>query len=109
MSLARRPHSQRPPFVHILAAMSLRAALRFALLGQLVLLSRATVIDPAALDACPGYRAKNVFTFGPKLTADLVLAGKACNVFGPDIEQLKLEVTYETSQLTSFLFVQVLY
>ncbi|KAI0657124.1 alpha-glucosidase [Cubamyces menziesii] len=77
--------------------MSLRAALRFALLGQLVLLSRATVIDPAALDACPGYRAKNVFTFGPKLTADLVLAGKACNVFGPDIEQLKLEVTYETT------------
>ncbi|KAI0648507.1 alpha-glucosidase [Trametes meyenii] len=73
-----------------------RAALAFAVLGQLVRLASATVTDPTVLDACPGYKAKNVFTFGPKLTADLVLSEKACNVFGNDIEKLKLEVTYET-------------
>ncbi|KAH9857437.1 alpha-glucosidase [Lenzites betulinus] len=73
----------------------LRAAVSLAVLGQLALLSSATVTDPAVLDACPGYKAKNVFTFGLKLTADLVLAGKACNVYGNDIAKLKLEVTYE--------------
>ncbi|KAI0823812.1 alpha-glucosidase [Trametes gibbosa] len=72
-----------------------RTALHLAVLSQLAWLSSATVTDPAVLDACPGYKAKNVFTFGPKLTADLVLAGKACNVFGNDIPKLKLEVTYE--------------
>lgn len=77
---------------------TLRAVLPYAVLGQWALLSSATVTDPAALDACPGYKAKNVSTFGPKLTADLVLAGKACNVFGNDIEKLKLEVTYENSE-----------
>ncbi|OJT01982.1 hypothetical protein TRAPUB_7516 [Trametes pubescens] len=77
---------------------TLRAALPYVVLGHLALLSSATVTDPAALDACPGYKAKNVFTFGPKLTADLVLAGKACNVFGNDLEKLKLEVTYENKE-----------
>ncbi|THH14414.1 hypothetical protein EUX98_g9614, partial [Antrodiella citrinella] len=53
--------------------------------------------DPNVLDACPGYKASHVTTRGAQLTADLTLADKACNVFGPDIEQLKLEVTYETT------------
>lgn len=78
--------------------MYLRAALKFALLGQLISLASATVTDPKVLDACPGYKAKNVVDRGHKLTADLVLGGKACNVFGEDIEKLKLEVTYENSQ-----------
>ncbi|KAI8974202.1 alpha-glucosidase [Trametes punicea] len=76
--------------------MHLRTALKLASVVQLILLASATDIDPAVLDACPGYKAKNVFTLGPTLTADLVLGGKACNVFGNDIENLKLEVTYET-------------
>ncbi|KAI0806671.1 alpha-glucosidase [Fomes fomentarius] len=75
--------------------MYLRAALKFALLGQLISLASATVTDPKVLDACPGYKAKNVVNRGHKLTADLVLGGEACNVFGEDIEKLKLEVTYE--------------
>ena len=58
----------------------------------------ANYTDPNVLDACPGYKATGVISSGPKLTANLVLAGKACNVYGPDIEKLKLEVTYETSQ-----------
>ncbi|TFK83789.1 glycoside hydrolase family 31 protein [Polyporus arcularius HHB13444] len=72
------------------------AALRFALLGQLAALVSATVTDPKILDACPGYKAKNVINLGHTLSADLVLDGKACNVFGPDIEKLKLQVTYES-------------
>lgn len=76
---------------------TLRVLLPAAVLGQLALLSGATVTDPAVLDACPGYKAKNVFAIGSQLTADLVLAGKACNVFGKDVEKLKLQVTYENS------------
>ena len=57
----------------------------------------AAVTDQAKMDACPGYKATNVKAFGSKLTANLELAGTACNVYGPDINKLKLEVTYETS------------
>nr|GAT54403.1 alpha-glucosidase [Mycena chlorophos] len=56
-----------------------------------------TVVDPAVLDACPGYTASNVKTSGGTLTASLKLAGKACNVFGNDIPSLNLEVVYETA------------
>ena len=62
-------------------------------------LGSATHTDPKVLDACPGYKATSVHTLGSTLTANLVLAGTACNVFGPDIEKLKLEVTYETSEV----------
>jgi alpha-glucosidase len=66
-----------------------------ALLGLLGVVA-ATWVDPTVLDACPGYKAGNIQSDGTTLTADLTLAGKACNVFGADIQQLKLEVTYET-------------
>lgn len=65
----------------------------------------ATVTDPNVLDACPGYKASHVTTHGAQLTADLTLAGKACNVFGSDIEKLKLQVSYETSE---FIFPYIL-
>ena len=58
-----------------------------------------TYVDPAILDACPGYKAQNVVSNATGLTADLVLAGQACNVFGNDTATLKLEVTYETGAL----------
>ncbi|KDQ59876.1 glycoside hydrolase family 31 protein [Jaapia argillacea MUCL 33604] len=54
-------------------------------------------VDPTVLDACPGYNATNVQTTGSTLTADLVLAGAPCNVFGNDTRQLSLEVVYETT------------
>ncbi|EKM56094.1 glycoside hydrolase family 31 protein [Phanerochaete carnosa HHB-10118-sp] len=70
-------------------------------LATLAVLSASLVFanytDPNVLDACPGYKTTNVHTSGSTLTADLVLAGEACNVYGSDIEQLKLEVTYETN------------
>ncbi|KAI0303290.1 alpha-glucosidase [Multifurca ochricompacta] len=58
--------------------------------------SRATQVDPAILDACPGYNATNVKVTGPTLTAKLVLAGTPCNVFGNDTKALNLVATYET-------------
>jgi hypothetical protein len=48
------------------------------------------------LRACPGYKASNVKTSSTSLTADLKLAGPACNVYGTDLDNLVLEVTYET-------------
>ncbi|KAG8412191.1 hypothetical protein J3458_014382 [Metarhizium acridum] len=49
-----------------------------------------------ALAKCPGYTASHVKTSGSGLTADLRLAGKACDAYGDDLKQLVLEVTYET-------------
>ncbi|KZT11187.1 glycoside hydrolase family 31 protein [Laetiporus sulphureus 93-53] len=54
------------------------------------------LVSESVLDACPGYKATNVLTNSSTLTANLLLAG-VCNAFGPDIEQLLLEVTYETN------------
>ncbi|KAI0792610.1 alpha-glucosidase [Abortiporus biennis] len=65
-----------------------------ALIASSVVL--ATLTEPATLDACPGYNATNIVSHGSTLSADLVLAGKACNIFGTDIPKLKLAVTYET-------------
>ncbi|KAG6915918.1 hypothetical protein DXG01_009248 [Tephrocybe rancida] len=48
------------------------------------------------LDACAGYNATNVKTTGTTLSADLVLNGEGCGVFGPDIKTLGLTVVYET-------------
>ncbi|KAI0134255.1 family 31 glycosyl hydrolase [Xylariales sp. AK1849] len=48
------------------------------------------------LGACPGYRASNVQTSSSGLTADLTLAGTACDVYGTDLADLTLEVSYDT-------------
>ncbi|KAI2622431.1 glycoside hydrolase family 31 protein [Hypoxylon sp. NC1633] len=56
------------------------------------------IVDPQAIDpqsVCPGYRASNVKTSSNGLTADLTLAGDACNVYGTDIEHLSLVVEYQ--------------
>ncbi|KAK4443111.1 putative glycoside hydrolase [Podospora aff. communis PSN243] len=48
------------------------------------------------LSKCPGYKASNVKTSSTGLTATLTLAGAACNVYGDDLKELRLEVSYET-------------
>lgn len=56
------------------------------------------VLDPTAPDAqteCPGYIASNAQDSGAGLTADLTLAGPACNVYGNEIQNLKLSVEYQ--------------
>ncbi|KAI5861217.1 glycoside hydrolase family 31 protein [Durotheca rogersii] len=50
--------------------------------------------DPLA--ACPGYAASNIVQTATGLTADLTLAGGACNVYGEDLDDLVLEVSYDT-------------
>lgn len=58
------------------------------------------VYDPSALNAqakCPGYQASNVRISSTGLTAHLVLAGNACNVYGTDIHDLDLTVEYQTT------------
>ena len=63
------------------------------------LLSRADTSNNGTLDKCPGYKASNVQTTDSGLTAELSLAGAACNVYGDDLEHLILQVTYETGEL----------
>lgn len=48
---------------------------------------------------CPGYKASNVQEGANSLTADLALAGEACNRYGSDLENLKLLVEYQTGML----------
>ncbi|CRK12636.1 hypothetical protein BN1723_001885 [Verticillium longisporum] len=52
--------------------------------------------DYDKLADCPGYAASNVKTTGNGLTAELKLAGPACNTYGTDLEDLTLSVTYES-------------
>ena len=48
--------------------------------------------------SCPGYSASNVQTSATGITADLALAGLACNSYGKDIENLRLTVNYDTGR-----------
>ena len=59
-----------------------------SLLGTAADVARAVEIDPAVVDACPGYNTANVKLDVPRLLAKLVLAAKPCNVFGNDIRVL---------------------
>jgi alpha-glucosidase len=47
-------------------------------------------------DNCPGYALSNPLDDGSKFTADLALAGPACNLYGSDLPHLKLEVEYQS-------------
>ena len=51
-----------------------------------------------AASDCPGYEASNVVKSDSGLTADLTLAGDACNVYGTDLKDLKLVVEHQTSE-----------
>lgn len=64
------------------------------------LASSAAVVrrQAAPVDSCPGYTASNVVTGDSSVTADLKLAGDACNAYGEDLIDLKLEVEYQTSE-----------
>lgn len=77
-----------------LAALGLLASFCSAALPPAI---RAVNNDPLA--KCPGYKASNVKTSANGLTAELKLAGKACNAYGTDLDNLVLEVTYETGEL----------
>lgn len=72
-------------------------AVLVALTGALIAATgRAFVIVPRQATFCPGYSISNVQLGNTGLTADLSLAGPACNSFGSDIPSLKLMVNYDT-------------
>jgi len=48
------------------------------------------------LDTCNGYSASAIQTTSTGLTAQLQLVTGSCNVYGPDLQNLSLTVTYET-------------
>jgi len=50
----------------------------------------------SAQSTCPGYNVLNVQQSSNGLTADLQLAGAACNVYGIDLSNLTLTVEYQT-------------
>lgn len=58
----------------------------------------ARAYPPSSLELCPGYKASNVKTSDTGLTADLTLAGPACNIYGTDLKNLILEVSYDTGE-----------
>lgn len=59
----------------------------------------ASVLNPRSdLNECPGYKALNVNEQGSTLTADLVLNGDPCDVYGQDLQSLKLLVEYQTGE-----------
>lgn len=74
-----------------------------SVLGLLTAAASAAVIrrdypSNDALSACPGYQASNVLTSSTGLTADLSLAGKACDAYGTDLTDLTLTVEYQTGE-----------
>lgn len=80
------------------------AAVLVALTGALIAATgRAFVIVvPRQATFCPGYSISNVQLGNTGLTADLSLAGPACNSFGADIPSLKLMVNYDTGMVFFF-------
>lgn len=58
------------------------------------------VKDPQAInvqDVCPGYKASGVTSTANGFTANLDIAGPACNVYGNDIANLTLSVEYQAA------------
>ncbi|KAF2193755.1 glycoside hydrolase family 31 protein [Zopfia rhizophila CBS 207.26] len=52
----------------------------------------------SAIANCPGYAASNVVKTDSSITADLTLAGPACNAYSEDLKDLKLLVEYQTNE-----------
>ena len=50
----------------------------------------------AQSSSCPGYAVSNVAVTDAGLTAQLGLAGPACNTYGVDLDNLTLLVEYQT-------------
>ena len=53
---------------------------------------------PSVQTACPRYTVSNVQESVSGITADLILAGTPCNVYGNEIDDLVLEVEYQSQQ-----------
>jgi hypothetical protein len=49
-----------------------------------------------SINDCPGYSASDIVNTDTGLTAKLTLAGPACNVYGTDVQNLRLAVNYDS-------------
>jgi alpha-glucosidase len=56
-------------------------------------------VSAVTLESRPSCKFTNVVTSGSKLSADLSIAGMACNVHAPDVQTLKLEAHYKTGMI----------
>ncbi|KAK5169379.1 uncharacterized protein LTR77_005354 [Saxophila tyrrhenica] len=72
--------------------------MRLSSVRPIFLLSSLLPLCASQLSECPGYTASNVQRGVGKITADLNLAGEACNVYGHDLRDLRLLVEYQTAQ-----------
>ncbi|KAF2116103.1 alpha-glucosidase precursor [Lophiotrema nucula] len=59
-------------------------------------LAAPTITKRASVDDCPGYKATNVEDTGSGLKVDLTLAGARCDSYSEDLQDLVLEVEYQT-------------
>lgn len=54
------------------------------------------------ISECKGYTASNIRENGATISADLMLKGQPCNLYGEDIKNLKLLVEYQSGKSISF-------
>lgn len=64
--------------------------------------------NDADLSKCPGYAASNLVTTDTSLTADLKLSGDKCNAYADDLEDLKLEVEYQTGKRLKYRIIYII-
>lgn len=62
------------------------------------ILSTTAVVAAQNIASCPGYSISNIQQTVSGLTAELFLAGDACNVYGADLPNLTLTVEYQSSE-----------
>jgi hypothetical protein len=89
--------------LHVVLVASYTAPVANNMRGGYFLLGLATAATAASVDSCPGYNAGAILSSRSSLTADLSLAGDACNVYGDDLDNLRLLVEYQTGKLTMAL------
>lgn len=88
------------------AFIALAACTRFALAAPYPHKITSLILPRAANSStCPGYTATNVDVTDSGLTADLTVAGTACNAYSEDLQELKLVVEHQTGTLSSHITV----
>jgi alpha-glucosidase len=69
----------------------------FSLAAPQISSQPSTLTHSGDVSQCPGYRLSSLHQTQTGLTARLSLNGHACNAFGQDINDLTIQVTYETT------------
>ncbi len=78
------------------------SSVRIARFARKLFVNLATLLrsamEAACIESCPGYKASTVKYAGSGLSTDLTLAGASCNVYGTDLNSLRLIVSSETDR-----------